>query len=263
MTIFFFAWTIPLNSLCLPLFLRSVEVSGEVVSERATERATSSSTESTVVRQERNVVNPSITYCTMQDRESMTVSQLITIDQESTELDGLYSWLAQSITMFLLTYLKLGIRHINLRNTDFCIFRPGAHMNCVNLTVRIPKLPQTINEQTANLIMCIWKHMRLRSSKITGHVLLLFFCCLYPIICLLMFVALDNVSGFRLEMWARCNRGLKEVQRKPIEYPWKGKRATFPDGHERQSWRQGESNLDFLQDGKCRMGLSFKMYTIW
>jgi hypothetical protein len=62
-----------------------VEVSGEVVSERATERATSSSTESTVVRQERNVVNP------MQDQESMTVAQLITIDEESTELDGLYS----------------------------------------------------------------------------------------------------------------------------------------------------------------------------
>lgn len=73
------------------LFTPFPEVSGEVVSERATERATSSSTESTVVRQERNVLNPSNTYCTVQDRESMTVSQLITIDQESIELDGLYS----------------------------------------------------------------------------------------------------------------------------------------------------------------------------
>lgn len=72
----------PLNSLFTPF----PEVSGEVVSERATEKVTSSSTESTVVRQERNVVNPSIRYCTMQDGESMTVSQLITIDQESTEL---------------------------------------------------------------------------------------------------------------------------------------------------------------------------------
>ncbi|XP_067223162.1 uncharacterized protein [Chanodichthys erythropterus] len=67
--------------------VRSVEVSGEVVSERATERATSSSTESTVLRQERNVANPSIRDCAMQDQENMMVSPLITVDQESTELD--------------------------------------------------------------------------------------------------------------------------------------------------------------------------------
>lgn len=52
-----------------------MEVSDEVVGETATEMASSSNTESTVVREERNVSNPS-------NRDNMTLSQVITTDHK-------------------------------------------------------------------------------------------------------------------------------------------------------------------------------------